>query len=85
MNTPALLIPRKERLSLLRRDGLHARAEAALVAGGGVLVQGALLHALVQRGDGGTVLLGHRLGVTLLQGLTQQRAGCRERGSCWRG
>ena len=66
-------------------DGLHARAEAALVAGGGVLVQGALLHALVERGDGGAVLLADRFGVALLQGLTQQRAGCCGRGFCWRG
>jgi len=37
-------------------EGLKARVEAALVAGDGVLVQDALLDALVERGDGGLEL-----------------------------
>jgi hypothetical protein len=44
------------RLCLGGGQGLEAGVEAALVAGDGVLVKDALLHALVEGGDGLAVL-----------------------------
>src|ERR1700733_14120874 len=57
---------------LCRAQSLDARIEAALVTGYGVGVQNALLHALVERGDGGAVLLLCSLGITLGQSVAQR-------------
>jgi len=58
--------------SLLDGHGLDASGEAALVAGGGVVMEDALLHALVERGDGLLELLVHCGHVALGDGLAQQ-------------
>ena len=44
------------KLGLLGGQRLHASIQAALVARSGVVMQNALLHALVQHGDGHVVL-----------------------------
>lgn len=61
---------------LFLAECLDASIEATLVPGGGVLVQHAFLHALVDRGHGGAVLLSGGLGIALLDGFTEgaQRA-----------
>jgi len=48
-----------------------AGSEAALVARGGVLVEDAFLHALVELRDGGLVDVGELLGVAAGDGLAQ--------------
>src|ERR1700729_590451 len=48
----------KLNLGGLGGECLDARVEAALVAGGGVLVEDALLHALIKDRDSGAVGLG---------------------------
>jgi hypothetical protein len=53
-------------------QGLEAGVEAALVAGDGVLVEDALLDALVERGDGQAVLLLSGLDLTLGQSLAER-------------
>lgn len=58
-------------LRLFRGDGFDAGVEAALVARGGVGVEDALLHALVEDGDGGAVLLAGGFGVALLDGFAE--------------
>jgi hypothetical protein len=60
------------RFSWGRDERLEAGVEAALVARNGVLVQDALLHALVEGGDGGAELgLGGR-DVALEEGFAHQ-------------
>jgi hypothetical protein len=56
---------------LLGRERFDAGVQPALVAGRGVGVQNALLHALVEGGCGCLVLLGRGLEVALLNGLAE--------------
>jgi hypothetical protein len=66
--------------SLLRFDGLYARAQAGLIATGGVLVQNALLDAFVDDRYGLAIGgLGSRR-VALGNGLTQGAKGSAETG-----
>ena len=44
-------------LRLGQNQSLQTRVEAALVAGDGVVMENALLHALVEGGDGRAILL----------------------------
>jgi len=57
---------------LLGGECLDAGVQAALVAGGGIGVEDALLHALVERRGGRLVLLAGGLEITLVERLTQQ-------------
>jgi hypothetical protein len=61
-------------------DGLDAGVEAALVAAGGVLVQDALLDALVEDGDGGAVGLDEGGLVAGGEGLAHEAEGAAELG-----
>lgn len=56
---------------LLLAESLDARVQAALVARRGVLVDDALLHALIDGGNGGAVLLTGGLGIALLESLAE--------------
>jgi len=58
--------------SLLDGHGLDASGEAALIARGGVAMEDALLHALVERGDGLLELFVGGGDVALGEGLTQE-------------
>lgn len=58
--------------SLLKRRSFHASSEAALVARSGVVVEDALLHALVERRNGLPELLVDGGGIALGEGLAQQ-------------
>src|ERR1035441_1511358 len=58
-------------LRLGQCKSLQPRVQAALVAGDGVVVQNALLHALVQRGDGLAILCLGGLHIALHQRLAQ--------------
>src|SRR5271170_5646971 len=63
--------PRETKLRRLGRERLDPGVEAALVAGGGVVVQNALLDALVERGSGQPQLLLGGLHVALGDRLAQ--------------
>lgn len=52
-------------------DCLHAGVQASLVAASGVLVDDALLHALIENGDGGAVRCAEGLGIALGDSLSQ--------------
>ena len=61
-------------------DGLDAGVEAALVAAGGVLVEDALLDALVEDGDGGAVGLDEGFLVAGGEGLAHEAEGAAKLG-----
>lgn len=61
-------------------ERLESGVEAALVAAGGVLVEHALLDALVEHGDGGAVGLGGGLVVAGGDGLAHEAEGAAELG-----
>ena len=61
-------------------DRLDAGVEAALVSAGGVLVEHALLDALVEDGDGGAIGLGGRLVIAGGDGLAHGAEGAAELG-----
>jgi len=61
-------------------ERFHARVEAALVAGGGVLVEDALLHALIENRDGDAIGLGGGLVVASGDGLAHGAEGAAELG-----
>src|SRR5580704_5789969 len=64
-------------LRLLRgRQRLQARVQAALIAGNGVRMQGALLHALVEGRNGGPVLRLCFLHVAFGKRLAQRAQAC---------
>src|ERR1700679_3666077 len=50
---------------------LHPCMQAGFVAGGGILVQHALLHALVECRNGLAILLGNRRGIAFGNGLAE--------------
>jgi hypothetical protein len=61
-------------------ERLDARVETSLVTAGGVLVEDALLHTLIEHGDRGAVLHGGCLGVASGEGLTHRTEGAAELG-----
>ena len=69
-----IFVERKEKVlsSLLGRNCLDSRIQPALVAAGGVLMQNALLHALVEHRDGLAVRLAQRLRIALGDRFTQR-------------
>jgi len=64
----------------LSSERFHARIESALVAGGGVLVEDALLHALIENRDGDAIGLGGGLVVASGDGLAHGAEGAAELG-----
>ncbi len=69
---PGLHVFKRDLGGLFGRQSLDAGVKAALVAGGGVGVENALLHALVEGGGGCLVLLSCGLDVARVEGLAQR-------------